>query len=114
MTIAVNSPEWCLYGNGKDVLIVADNTTFLLNNVLLTGIDHSVEREAIDVGMLGGYKKLIPGFMRTSFNLQMEVGGLVTTSDELTLADFKTANSMNITELFKVINKKLNERKKNG
>ena len=113
--ITVNSPEWCLYGNGKDVAIVTDETSFLLENVLLASMDYSIQRDIMDIGMMGGkVEKLVTGVHVGTFNLEMHImGGIITGA--LNLADFKTANNMSVTELFKAINKKLNKRgKKNG
>lgn len=111
----VESKPVKVYSDGKNMLIAMENTTFFMQDVLLNNISMSQEREVIDIGspdLDGGYKQFMPSFHHSFIDLRLRLGGETIMSDKVNLSDFKFASSMTVRELFRVINKKLNKRKK--
>ena len=106
-----NPGAWQLYGDGEDLTIAMEGgDSFLFKRVFISTMSVNVNQDMIDIGGLDGYQSMMPGMKSVSVDLSLiPQSAEYVTGGELWLPD-KQIRKLSITELFGIINDKIDRR----
>ncbi len=96
-----------LLSDGKVMYCIFDGKAYKIHDSFIASLNIGIEPNFIDISTMGGTRNFVPGFMSTNLSFDVRAGKCEVIDNKDVLLDF--FNSASIRDLFKAINKKIEQ-----